>query len=158
VPDDSLLREHLLELLHGGHAHATLDDVVNDFPIDLAGVRPEGSPHSAWELLEHIRIAQEDILRFSQAAGHESPPWPKGYWPNSPEPKDAAQWHATVGAIWRDLADFEALVKERDLLEKFPWGDGQTLAREAMLLADHNSYHLGQLVILRRLLGAWGER
>ena len=159
MPDDSALRAHLLELLHGGHAHTTFDDAVKDLPIDLAGVRPDASPHSAWELVEHIRIAQEDILRFSQSADHVSPPWPKGYWPKSPAPKDAGQWAASVEAVRRDLAEFEGMVRDpgRDLFQKFPWGEGQTLLREAMLIVDHNAYHVGQLVLVRRLLGAWGE-
>lgn len=154
---DAALREHLLDLLHGGNAHATLDDAVNGFPADLAGVRPEGSPHSAWELLEHLRIALEDILRFSQSADHVSPPWPKGYWPNSPAPSREGQWDETVQAIRRDLAEFEEMVKDpkQDLFRKFPWGEGQTLLREALLIADHNAYHVGQLIIVRRLLGAW---
>jgi uncharacterized damage-inducible protein DinB len=157
VPDDSALRQHLLELLHGGNAHSTFDDAVNGFPVDLAGIRPEGAPHSAWELLEHLRIAQEDILRFSQSAGHASPPWPKGYWPNSPEPARPGQWQQTVDAVRRDLAEFEAMLQDpsQDLFRKLPWGEGQTLLREALLIADHNAYHVGQLVLIRRLLGAW---
>lgn len=157
MPDDSALRDHLLELLHGGSAHATLDDAVAGFPADLAGIRPEGAPHSAWELLEHIRIAQEDILRFSQSANHVSPPWPRGYWPNSPAPDGPGRWEQTLQAIRRDVAEFEALLRDpaRDLFGKFPWGEGQTLLREALLIADHNAYHIGQLVIVRRLLGAW---
>jgi hypothetical protein len=153
---DSALREHLLDLLRGGNAHVTLEDAVRGFPVELAGVRPEGAPHSAWELLEHVRIAQEDILRFSQSAEHVSPPWPKGYWPNSPAPREG-QWEQTVAAIMRDLAEFEAMLKDprQDLFRKFPWGEGQTLLREALLIADHNAYHAGQLVIVRRLLGAW---
>jgi hypothetical protein len=157
VPDHSPLRDHLLELLHGGSAHVSFDDAVNGFPVELAGVRPEGAPHSAWELVEHMRIAQEDILRFSQSADHASPPWPKGYWPNSPAPRDAAHWDETVAAIRRGLTEFESLLgaPDQDLFRKLPWGEGQTLLREALLIADHNAYHLGQLVIVRRLLGAW---
>jgi hypothetical protein len=156
VPDDSALRQHLLDLLHEGNAHTTLDDAIADFPVELVGVRPEGSPHSAWELLEHIRIALEDILRFSQSDKHVSPPWPRGYWPNSPEP-GPGQWDATVAAVKRDLAEFEAMVRDpqQDLFRTFPWGEGQTLLREALLIADHNAYHVGQLVLVRRLLGAW---
>ncbi len=156
MPDDSALRQHLLELLHGGNAHGTFDDAVDAFPVELAGIRPEGAPHSAWELLEHLRIAQEDILRFSQSDGHASPPWPKGYWPNSPEPRPG-QWQETVDAIRRDLAEFEAMLQDpaQDLFRKLPWGEGQTLLREALLIADHNAYHVGQLVLIRRLLGAW---
>ena len=154
MPDDSVLREHLLELLRGGSAHITFDDAVKGFPVELAGVRPEGAPHSAWELLEHLRIAQEDILRFSQSAEHVSPPWPKGYWPNSPAPRDAGHWEETVAAIRRDLAEFEGMLQDGDLFRTLPWGEGQTLLREALLIADHNAYHLGQLMIVRRLLGA----
>jgi hypothetical protein len=155
VADPSALREHLLELLRGGSAHVSFDDAVNGFPVELAGVRPEGSPHSAWELLEHLRIAQEDILRFSQSADHVSPPWPKGYWPSSPEPRDAAHWEQTVAAIRRDLAEFEAMLQDpaADLFRKFKWGAGQTLLREALLIADHNAYHIGQLMLIRRMLG-----
>ena len=156
MPDDSALRQHLLELLHGANAHSTFDDAVNGFPDELTGVRPEGVPHSAWELVEHLRIALEDILRFSQSAGHVSPPWPKGYWPNSPEPRPG-QWQATVDAIRRDLAEFESMLQDpaQDLFRKFPWGEGQTLLREALLIADHNAYHVGQLILVRRMLGAW---
>lgn len=157
MPDDSALRQHLLELLHGGHAHTTFDDAVADFPVAQTAVRPEGSPHSAWELLVHIRIAQNDILRFSRSADYQSPPWPKGYWPSSPAPADAAEWNACVQAVRDDLAAFEALIQDpaQDLFRPFPWGEGQTLLREALLVADHTSYHLGQLVLVRRLLGAW---
>jgi hypothetical protein len=157
VPNHSPLHDHLLELLRGGSAHVSFDDAVNGLPVELAGTRPEGAPHSAWELVEHMRIAQEDILRFSQSGDHASPPWPKGYWPNSPAPRDAAHWDATVAAIRRDLAEFEGLLgaPDQDLFRKLPWGEGQTLLREALLIADHNAYHIGQLVIVRRLLGAW---
>lgn len=157
MPDEAL-RRHLLELLHGGHAHVNLDDAIADFPIEHAGVRPEGSPHSAWELLVHLRIAQHDILRFSQSADYVSPPWPKGYWPSSPAPASEAEWRECVRAIHHDLAEFEAMLNDpaQDLFRPFPWGDGQTLLREALLIADHNAYHLGQLVLVRRLIGAWG--
>jgi len=151
---DQALRRHLLELLRGGHAHLNLDDAVNGFPVDEVGVRPSGSPHSAWELLEHIRIAQHDIVRFSQSAGHKSPPWPKGYWPGSPTPESQEQWDESLAQIHKDMADFEAMLGDaaRDLYAPFPWGDGQTLLREAMMLADHNAYHLGQLVLVRKLI------
>jgi hypothetical protein len=157
MPDESALRNQLLELLRSGHAHATFDDVLNDFPLDRAGIRPEGAPHSAWELLEHMRIAQNDILRFSQSAEYVSPEFPAGYWPQSPAPPGADEWQASVGAFRADLAEFEAMIRDpkQDLYRKFPWGDGQTLLREALLIADHNAYHIGQLVLLRRLLGAW---
>jgi hypothetical protein len=157
MASESGLRQHLIELLDGGHAHATFDDVVKDFPIDRTGIRPEGAPYSAWELLEHMRIAQEDILRFSQSADHQSPGWPEGYWPKSAAPATQSQWDESLKAFRKDLAEFKGMVQDdsQDLYKKFPWGDGQTLLREAMLIADHNSYHLGQLVLVRRLVGAW---
>jgi hypothetical protein len=157
MPDDSDLRRNLVELLHGGQAHLTLDEALRDFPLEQAGVRPSGSPHSAWELLVHLRIAQDDILRFSRSADYHSPPWPKGYWPSSPAPKDQVEWNACAAAIRDDLTAFEAMVNDpaQDLFRPFPWGDGQTLLREALLVADHNAYHLGQLVLVRRLLGGW---
>lgn len=157
--DDSALREQLIEALHGGHAHATFDQVARGFPVDRAGTRPNGAPHSAWELLEHMRIAQNDILRFSQSAEHVSPKWPEGYWPEHPAPPKASDWAESVRAFRDDRAEFEAMLRDpkQDLYRKFPWGDGQTLLREALVLSSHNSYHLGQLVTVRRLLGAWGE-
>jgi DinB superfamily len=154
-----MLREQLIELLHGGHAHATFDQVVRGFPVERTGTRPNGAPHSAWELIEHLRIAQHDILRFSQSAKHVSPKWPEGYWPRSPAPAKPDDWKDSVRAFRDDQAEFEAMLRDpaNDLHRKFPWGDGQTLLREALMLADHNAYHLGQLVMVRRLLGAWGE-
>jgi len=159
MPDDRALREQLIQLVRGGHAHATFDQAVRDFPPDRMGVRPPGAQHSAWELLEHMRLAQNDILRFSQSADWVSPEFPDGYWPKAPAPKKPGDWSDSVRAFHQDLAEFEALVRDpaQDLYRKFPWGDGQTLLREALLIADHNSYHLGQLVLVRRLLGAWPE-
>ena len=157
MPDDSALRHHLVELLDGGQAHLTLDDALRGFPVEQAGERPAGSPHSAWELLVHIRIAQNDILRFSQSAEHRSPPWPKGYWPASPAARDETEWKSCADAVRADLAEFKTLIEDpaQDLFRPFPWGEGQTLLREALLIADHNAYHLGQLVLVRRLLGNW---
>jgi len=151
------VREHLVWLLDGGHAHTSLDAAVKGFPPEQAGLRPAGAPHSAWELLEHMRIAQHDILRFSLSADHVSPKWPEGYWPAQPAPPNKADWQDAVRAFERDLAQFTDLIRDpaQDLYNKFPWGDGQTLMREALLIADHNSYHLGQLVLVRRLLGIW---
>ena len=159
VASDSAIREQLVQLIRGGHAHATFDDVVRDFPLDRIGIRPPGAPHSAWELLEHLRIAQKDILEFSRSADYVSPHWPEGYWPKSPGPKRENQWKESVAAFRADLVAFEAMIQDpsQDLNRKFPWGDGQTLLREALLIADHNAYHLGQLVLVRRLLGAWGQ-
>jgi len=157
MPDQPALRDHLLELLRGGQAHVSFDDAVKDFPVELMGIRPDGSPHSAWELLEHMRIALEDIVHFSQSADYQSPPWPKGYWPSSPAPENEEAWHNCVRLIRENMATFEALLADpkQDVFRKFPWGEGQTLLREALLIADHNAYHLGQLVLVRKLLGSW---
>lgn len=157
MDSDKLLRDQLAELLKGGHAHATFDQAVRGFPVEKAGERPPGAPHSAWELLEHLRIAQNDILRFSQSADYVSPKWPDGYWPESPAPRDASDWNRSVDGFHADLRAFEAMLRNsaNDLYQRFPWGDGQTLLREALVLADHNSYHIGQLVHLRQLIGAW---
>jgi hypothetical protein len=159
MANDSAVREHLIWLLEGGHAHARFDDVVAHFPQDDIGIRPEGAPHSAWELLEHLRIAQNDILHFSLSADYVSPDWPEGYWPGSPAPQHAGDWSKSVSAFRKDLAEFIGLIRDpaQDLYRKFPWGTGQTLMREALLIADHNSYHLGQLVLVRRLLGDWSR-
>ncbi len=154
---DAVLREHLKKLLDGGNAHATFDDAVHGLPLPKSGIRPTGLPYSAWELLEHMRIAQNDILRFSQSADYVSPQWPEGYWPGHSAPENEAQWDRSVKAFRKDLAEFHKLIADpsQDLYRKLPWGDGQTLLREALLIADHNAYHVGQLVLVRRLLGAW---
>ena len=154
---ETAVREHLIWLLEGGHAHTGFDDAVKDFPKDQAGIRPPGSPHSAWELLEHMRLAQNDMLRFSQSAEYESPAWPEGYWPRHPAPEHESGWNHSIRAFRKDLAEFVGLIRDpsQDLYKKLPWGSGQTLMREALQVADHNAYHLGQLVLVRRLLGLW---
>ncbi len=154
--DDGALRKQLVEMLRGGHAHATFTDTVAGFPVKQAGVRPDNMPHSGWELLEHMRIAQNDILEFSRSADYISPEWPDGYWPASPAPSGEAEWRKSVQLFREDLAAFEALLQDprQDLNRSFPWGDGQTLLREALLIIDHNSYHLGQLMLVRRILEA----
>jgi hypothetical protein len=157
MTEDKSLRSHVLELLRGGHAHADLDSALSDFPPKLRGKRPKGAEHTAWQLLEHIRIAQWDILQFSRNAKHVSPKWPQGYWPQTEAPPSAAVWNASIRQVRGDQKAMEKLVtsKKSDLFAKIPHGTGQTLLREALLLADHNAYHIGQLVLLRRLLGAW---
>jgi hypothetical protein len=154
---DAALRQHLLELLKGGSAHTSFDDAIQDFPAELRGKRPKGAPHSPWELLEHMRIAQLDILEFSRNPRHESPKWPEGYWPESSEPPNEKAWDHSVHSFCQELQSMCALVADDaiDLYARIPHGDGQTVLREALLLADHNAYHLGQLVLLRRMLGAW---
>jgi len=154
---DQSLRKHLLELLAGGSAHVRLEDVLKDFPAKLWGAKPEKFPHSAWMLLEHMRLAQWDILEFSRNKKHESPKWPEGYWPKTAEPPDRTSWDKSIKEFQRDLKAMEDLVSnsKTDLFGKIPWGDGQTILREALLVADHNAYHLAQIVDVRRLLGDW---
>jgi hypothetical protein len=151
------LRKHLLELLEGGGAHAKFDDVIKGLPAKLRGTKPAKFPHSPWMLLEHMRLAQRDILEFSRDAKHVSPPWPSGYWPKTEAPPNAAAWNKSIQQFRRDLKAMQNLVanKKTDLFARIPWGDGQTVLREALLLADHNSYHLGQMLDVRRMLGAW---
>jgi hypothetical protein len=154
---DASLRQHLLSLLTGGNAHADFDTAIRDLPAHLRGERPRGAEHSPWELLEHMRIAQWDILNFSRDPAHKSPDWPGGYWPATPAPPDDKAWEKSVRAFRRDLKAICELVSDdaTDLYARIPHGDGQTILREALLAADHNAYHLGQLVLVRRLLGAW---
>ena len=151
------LLTQITKLLDGGQAHATLEMATSDMPLDKQGVVPAGLPYSAWQLLEHIRIAQRDILEFSdnEDGSYKPMQWPQDYWPNSPEPPDAQSWQQSVNAIQHDRATFEALLRERDLTAAFAWGDGQNLLREAFLIADHAAYHLGELVTVRRALGCW---
>jgi hypothetical protein len=155
--NDASLREHLDYLLAGGGAHLTFDQAVADLPPALRGVRAPGTPHTAWRLVEHLRIAQWDILEFSRNPKHVSPDWPAGYWPPTDAPPDDAAWDRTLAAFRADLAAMRALVADpkTDLFARLPHGDGQTVLREALLVADHNAYHLGQLVMLRRTIGAW---
>jgi hypothetical protein len=153
------LREHVLYLLKGGGAHVKFDEVIAGIPPKLRGQKPAGIPHSPWMLLEHMRIAQWDILGFSRNPKHISPEWPSGHWPRSAAPPSATAWKQSIANFRKDLKAMESLVAnpKTDLFARIPWGDGQTILREALLVADHNAYHLGQLVDLRRLLGAWPE-
>ena len=153
---DQAVREHVLALLKGGNAHITFEAAIKGFPVALRGKRPKGAAHSPWEILEHIRIAQSDILEFSRDSKHISPSWPAGYWPKTPAPPTAMAWSKTVKAIQSDLAAMCDLVgnESTDLFARIPHGDGQTVLREALLIADHNAYHLGEFMLLRRLLGA----
>jgi len=157
---DKALREHVVYLLDGGGAHVKFDEVVTGIPPKLLGQKPASLPHSLWMLLEHLRIAQWDILEFSRNAKHVSPKWPEGYWPKTEAPSTAAVWNAGVKKFRLDLKAMQDLVKDpkTDLLARIPWGDGQTILREALLVADHNAYHLGQMLDARRLLGAWPEK
>jgi hypothetical protein len=149
---DAQLREHILELLEGKFAHIDLKSALSGFPVTQINTRLPHSPHTAWELLEHIRLAQWDILEFSRDEKHVSPGFPDGYWNKSEaSPKD---WRKSVKQVLDDLEEMRELIRENkiDLFAKIPHGDGQTILREALLVADHNAYHLGQLMLLRRML------
>jgi len=152
-------REQVLALLRGGNAHAAFDDALKNFPAKLRGTKPDGAEHTVWQLLEHMRIAQRDILEFSRNPKYKSPAWPEGYWPPTEAPPNAAAWNESVKNFRKDLKSMENLIADpkTDLFAKIPWGDGQTILREALLVADHNAYHLGQLVNVLRLLGAWSN-
>src|SRR5580658_2025141 len=154
---DRALREHVLYLLEGGGAHAKFDEIVAGVPPKILGQKPAGLPHSLWMLLEHLRIAQWDILEFSRNAKHTSPKWPEGYWPKTEAPTTTAAWNASVKKFRQDLKAMQDLVNDSktDLFARILWGDDQTVLREALLLADHNAYHLGQMLDVRRMLGAW---
>ena len=153
---DKSLRDHVLYLLKGGGAHISFDDAMGDWTLQLAGVKVANFPHTAWMLLEHLRLAQWDILDFSRNSKYVSADWPEGYWPKSEAPSDEKAWTASMSAFKKDLRTMERLVSDRrvDLYAPIPWGDGQTILREALLLADHNAYHLGQLVMLRKSIGS----
>jgi hypothetical protein len=155
--EDRALRALLVEFLRGESAHASLKSVLDDFPQELRGKKLRNSPHSAWQLLEHIRIALHDLYDFSTNSHYVAPHWPGGYWPKEDAPPSESAWDASVHAVKKDIAEFERLIgdPESNLYAAIPWGDGQTLLREVLLAGQHTSYHLGQLVLLRRELGAW---
>jgi len=157
--NEKSLREHLNNLLSGRGAHLDFKAAFAGIPPKVRGIRPSGMPHSLWELLEHMRIAQWDILEFSRDAKHISPDWPEGYWPKTPEPPNAKAWDKSLKLFDADLAAMRKLVTnpKTDLFARIPHGTGQTILREALLLADHNAYHLGQVVSVRRFLGAWKD-
>ena len=153
---DASLREHLLYLLRGGGAHVGFEEALKDFPAELINARAGGVPYTPWQLLEHMRIAQWDIVEFSRSAAHVSPAWPEGYWPDKGFEAGEDEWRRSVEGFREDLRRMEALVEDPsgDLYAAIPHGTGQTLLREALLVADHNAYHLGALVTLRRALEA----
>ena len=157
MSQDDLLRKQLIGLLQKSEAHAGFEKSVKGVPADKMGVRPEGLPHSLWELLEHLRLAQLDILEFSESADYKPRKWPQDYWPASPQPSSPAAWQHSVQSILTDRDAFIRLLRDtdRDLYKPFPWGDGQNLLRETLLIADHNAYHVGEMVTVRQALGIW---
>ena len=156
---DQSVREHVLYLLKGGGAHLNFEQAIADLPEDLRGAKAKGVTHTPWRLLEHLRICQWDILEFSRNPDHVSPDFPAGYWPEGDAPPDSVSWDQSVQRFRDDLQAMIDLVAdpETDLYARIPHGDGQTILREALLVADHNAYHLGQFVLLRRCLDAWGD-
>lgn len=154
---DKALREHLLYLLGGGGAHVDFESAVKDVPPEFRGKKPQNAAHSLWEILEHLRIAQWDILDFSRNAKYEALKWPDEYWPETDAPPDDRAWSQSIKKFRADLEAMKQLIADpkTDLYAKIPHGEGQTILREALLIADHNAYHLGEFVIVRRLLGNW---
>jgi uncharacterized damage-inducible protein DinB len=158
MPDkDHAVRKQLLEFLRGGHAHATLEDAVKDFPSRLYTQKPEGAPHNAWQLLEHIRFTLHDLLEFSTNPEYQTPQWPGDYWPEDESPRTPDAWKHSVDALRMDLRGLEKLLQDSktDLYAKIPWGKDQSILREILLAIDHTSYHTGQLIMLRKQMDAW---
>lgn len=151
---DALIDE-LIHLLQGGGAHASFKDALKGLPAAKRGVKHDELPYSIWQLVEHIRIAQWDMLEFSRNGKHKSPKWPDGYWPKETAPADDAEWKKSVKQIERDLEEFISLMKSSDIYARFPHGNGQTILREALQIADHCAYHTAEIVVVRRLLGVW---
>jgi len=153
---EMILRDHLARLLTSAWAHVTAEVGIAGVPPDQRGARPPGHPHTIWQLLEHLRICQHDLVEYSRDPNHTSPDFPEGYWPESDTPEDEEAWEASVGAFMKGLQEMVALVSDpsRSLFETLPWSEeGHTLLREALILADHNAYHLGQIVQLKKALG-----
>lgn len=153
----SVVREQLIQLLTGSNAHQSFEEAINDLPVSLRGIKPDKLPYSIWQLVDHIRIAQWDILEFSRDPNHQSPPWPDGYWSKEVAPPTDEAWERAVQQIKQDRDAFIALLSdsECDLYAPFAHGDGQNLLREALLIADHTAYHVGEILVIRRLLNAW---
>lgn len=157
---DQTLRDHVLHLLRGGSAHLNFDKAIAGLPVELRGAKPAGNGHSPWRLLEHLRLCQWDILEYCRDPNHVSPKFPDGYWPLGDAPPTDEAWQQSIEMFRSDLCEMQDLVAdpEVDLLAQIPHGEpGHTVLREALIVADHNAYHLGQLIIVRRALGAWDE-
>jgi hypothetical protein len=157
---DKALRNHVISLLNGRNAHMTFDDAVANFPAAHINTRPPNVSYTFWHLIEHLRITQWDILEYSRDPKHVSPNWPVGYWPPTDAQADSAQWDETIRRFRADLAAMKTIVADpkTDLFAPIPHGyDGHTILREALLIADHNAYHIGELGILRQVVGNWGK-
>jgi hypothetical protein len=149
--------EELITLIEEGNAHASFENAVEGISMDLINVVPDHLPYNIWQLAEHMRITQWDIVEFCLGPDHQSPKWPDEYWPAAGQDIGKDRWEATLNAIRKDRERFLDLLRdeERDLYTPFIYGDGQSLFREALLIADHNSYHTGEIIVIRRLLGNW---
>ena len=156
--EESVLRQRLIAQLEGGQAYTPIEEAIRGFPWELAGRKPDGVVHTPWEILEHMRIAQWDILRFTVDPNHVTPPWPDEHWPALDAPTDEAAWNRTVETFLSELDEVKrlALDPETKLFETIPHGTGQTVLREILLVADHNAHHLGQLLLLHRALESSG--
>ena len=157
ISENAALINHLTDLLNKGNAHVPLDESLKNIPFEIVDKKPGNLPYSLWQIAEHIRIAQWDILEFSRNANHESPKWPEGYWPENSKPSSEKEWQKCLQQIKNDRNDFISLLEDssENLFTPFEYGSGQTLFREALVLADHNSYHTGEIVLLRRLMNNW---
>lgn len=155
MDNNKILIDELKKLINGGTAHVGFDDAVANLPYNLIGEKPHQLPYSIWQLVAHIRIAQWDMLEFSKNGNHQSPKWPKEYWPEKSEPKNETEWEECLNEIKTDRQSFIQLLETEDLFEKIPHGSGQNILREALQIADHNSYHIAEIIVIRRLLGAW---
>jgi len=153
--EHDILTTELIKLLNGGSAHASLDDALDNLPAKLRGVKPDNLPYSIWQLVEHIRIAQWDMLKFSQDEKHESPQWPEGYWVKDLAPKGDTEWKNSLKQIKDDRIEFVDLLKSGEIYKAIPHGEGQSILREALQIADHNAYHTAEIIVIRRLLGDW---
>ncbi len=152
---DEVIINELTNLLGGGSAHATLKEAIADLPANLRGAKPYNLPYSIWQLLEHIRITQWDMLEFSRYPNHRSPKWPDEYWPKEASPADERIWKNSIKEIEKQQEEFIGLLETQDIYQKIPHGDGQTIMQEALQMADHTSYHTSEIIIIRRLLNAW---
>lgn len=153
--EHDILITELIKLLNGGSAHASLDDALDNLPAKLRGIKLDNLPYSIWQLVEHIRIAQWDMMEFSRDEKHESPQWPEGYWVKDPAPKDDAEWESSLKQIKDERDEFIRLLKSGDIYRAIPHGDGQSILREALQIADHNAYHTAEIIVIRRLLVDW---
>jgi hypothetical protein len=153
--EHKILVEELKKLLLGGNAHVTLKDALKGLPRESRGVKPHNMPYSIWQLVEHIRIAQWDMLQFCKDANHKSPKWPDEYWPKKNAPENDSAWNEALKQIDADMDEFIEVIKRADIYQKIPHGQGQNILLEVLQVADHNAYHIGEIIAIRRMTGDW---